>query len=79
LAGDRLVSRNVEERDARRQIVRITAEGRRNVSDAAPRLAEPLRRAFSGLSPEEFSQLDHLLRKVIKSFDQSVLPLRASA
>src|SRR5271156_4197886 len=30
LARDRLVSRNVEERDARRQIVRITAEGRRN-------------------------------------------------
>ena len=79
LASDRLVSRNVEERDARRQIVRITAEGRRNVSDAAPRLAEPLRRAFSGLSAEEFSQLDHLLRKVIKSFDQSALPLRASA
>jgi MarR family transcriptional repressor of emrRAB len=79
LASDRLVSRNVEERDARRQIVRITAEGRRNVSDAAPRLAEPLRRAFSGLSAEEFAQLDHLLRKVIKSFDQSALPLRVSA
>jgi hypothetical protein len=28
---------------------------------------------------EEFSQLDHLLRKVIKSFDQGALPLRASA
>jgi MarR family transcriptional repressor of emrRAB len=79
LASDRLVSRNVEERDARRQIVRITAEGRRNVSDAAPKLAEPLRRAFSGLDAEEFSQLDHLLRKVIRSFDQGSLPLRASA
>jgi MarR family transcriptional regulator, negative regulator of the multidrug operon emrRAB len=79
LANDRLVSRNVEERDARRQIVRITAEGRRNVSDSAPRLAEPLQRAFSGLNAEEFSQLDDLLRKVIRSFDRGALPLRESA
>ena len=75
------MSRNAEERDARRQIVRITAEGRRKAfRDAAPKLAEPLRRAFSGLNAEEFAQLDHSAaqgHQVLRSRARS--PLRASA
>jgi hypothetical protein len=42
-------------------------------------MSEPLQRAFSGLSAEEFVQLDNLLRKAIKSFDQPAVALRASA
>ena len=79
LASENLILRSVEERDARRYVIQITAAGRKAVTDAAPRLAEPLQRAFSDLSPDEFAQLDALLRKVIKSFDKSALPLRASA
>jgi DNA-binding MarR family transcriptional regulator len=65
--------------DNRRHVIKITAAGRRAATDAVPQLAAPLTEAFSGLSPEEFAQLDALLRKAIKSFDKSALPLRASA
>jgi MarR family transcriptional repressor of emrRAB len=79
LESDGLVSRASEERDGRRYVIEITVAGRRAAGDAVPQLTQPLRRAFSGLSTEEFAQLDGLLRKAIKSFDQSALPLRASA
>jgi len=69
LVADGYASRTAEERDGRRQIVRITAAGVRAANRAVPILAEPLRRAFSGLTPAEFKQLDALLRKSILSFD----------
>jgi len=34
-------------------------------------MIEPLRRAFSDLTPDEFSTLERLLRKTVLSFDQS--------
>jgi len=79
LERDGLVSRAIEERDARRHAIQITKAGRAAATHAVPRLAEPLIRAFAGLSPEEFAQLDALLRKAVKSFDEPALPLRASA
>lgn len=79
LESDGLVSRASEERDGRRYVIAITAAGRRAARDAVPQLALPLRRAFSGLSADEFAQLDGLLRKAINSFDQSAIPLRTSA
>ena len=79
LENDGLVSRASEERDGRRYVIEITAAGRRAARDAVPELTQPLRRAFAGLSAEEFAQLDGLLRKAIKSFDQSTQSLRASA
>jgi MarR family transcriptional repressor of emrRAB len=79
LASGNLVARAAEERDGRRYVIKITSAGRKAVSNAAPKLAEPLQRAFSDLSAEEFTQLDVLLRKVIRSFDKCALPLRASA
>jgi len=78
LVSEGLVSRTIEERDARRHTIQIARAGRKVASDAVPRLAGPLTRAFSGLSKEEMSQLGILLRKVIKSFDQTALPFRAS-
>jgi DNA-binding MarR family transcriptional regulator len=69
LVTDGYASRTAEERDGRRQIVRITAAGVRAANRAVPILAEPLRRAFSGLTRTEFKQLDALLRKSILSFD----------
>lgn len=79
LIGDGLASRAVESRDGRRYVIRITPAGRRAATQAVPKLIEPLKRAFSGLSADEFSMLEQLLRKAIVSFDKSALPLRAAA
>jgi MarR family transcriptional repressor of emrRAB len=79
LESDGFVTRAIEARDARRHAIQITAAGREVTSSAVPRMSEPLQRAFSGLSAEEFVQLDNLLRKAIKSFDQPAVALRASA
>src|SRR5882757_2733251 len=78
LVEDGLATRAVEPRDARRFAIRITPAGRKRTTQAVPRLVEPLKGAFSGLSLDEFSTLDRLLRKAIASFDKNALPLRAA-
>lgn len=79
LVTDGLASREVEARDARRHVIQITRAGRKAANEAVPRLVEPLKRAFSGLSQQELALLDLLLRKVITSFDKGAVPLRAVA
>jgi MarR family transcriptional repressor of emrRAB len=79
LVADGLATRAAESRDARRLVVRITSAGRKAAARAVPKLIEPLKRAFSGLSPDEFTMLDQLLRKAIVSFDKGAQPLRAAA
>lgn len=79
LVDDGLATRAVEPRDARRFTIRITPAGRKRTTQAVPRLVDPLKGAFSGLSLDEFSTLDRLLRKAIASFDKNALPLRAAA
>lgn len=79
LVDDGLAIRAVEPQDARRFAIRITPAGRKRTKQAVPRLVDPLKGAFSGLSPDEFSTLDRLLRKAIASFDKNALPLRAAA
>jgi MarR family transcriptional repressor of emrRAB len=73
------VSRAVEAHDARRHVIQITPKGRRVTTDAVPRMVEPLKRAFSDLTPEEFATLEALLRKTILSFDKGAQALKASA
>jgi MarR family transcriptional repressor of emrRAB len=73
LAADGYIQRVPEERDGRRFIIQITTAGRRVAIAAAPKLASPLRQAFAGLTPQEFAQLETLLRKTIASFDQDSL------
>jgi MarR family transcriptional repressor of emrRAB len=75
LMSDGLASRALEERDARRHIIRITPAGRKAARQAVPRLIAPLKDAFSGLNAQEFATLDKLLRKAIVSFDKRA-PLR---
>lgn len=72
-------TRSVHARDARRHEIAITAEGRQTVRDIVPRMIEPLERAFSGLTPEEFALLDRLLRKLIVSLDNSARAMTAVA
>jgi MarR family transcriptional regulator, negative regulator of the multidrug operon emrRAB len=72
-------SRAVEARDARRYVIEITAKGRRVTTAAVPKMVEPLKRAFSDLTPEEFATLETLLRKTILSFDQGAQALKESA
>jgi MarR family transcriptional repressor of emrRAB len=72
-------SRAVEARDARRYVIEITAKGRRVTTAAVPKMVEPLKRAFSDLTPEEFAMLETLLRKTILSFDQGAQALKESA
>ena len=79
LVNDGFVSRAIETRDARRHVIQITRAGIKAAHDAVPQLIEPLKRAFSDLSPDEFALLEKLLRKTIVSFDKGALPLRASA
>ncbi|MDB5871680.1 MAG: Transcriptional repressor mprA [Ramlibacter sp.] len=79
LIEDGHVSRAAAPRDGRRSIIRITPTGRNAALQAAPKMAEPLARAFSGLNEDELDALGRLLRKVIVSFDQHALPLRAAA
>jgi MarR family transcriptional repressor of emrRAB len=78
LVEDGLVSRVAEDRDGRRYAIQITRKGRQTAANGVPRLAQPLKRAFSGLSAEEFAQLDGLLRKLIMSFDQAEIPIPTS-
>lgn len=79
LVNDGFVSRTVESRDGRRHIIRVTPAGREAAVQGAPKMIEPLKRAFSALDPDEFAMLDRLLRKVIASFDQRALPLHRTA
>lgn len=73
LVEDGLATRQTEELDGRRHTIQITEAGRRATLDAVPRLVGPLQRAFAGLDAHEHSQLDALLRKCIKSFDDNAL------
>jgi len=79
LVKDGWVVRSVASRDARRHVLKITDAGRAKVEDTVPRIAEPIRRAFSDLSAEEFAVLDSLLRKLIVSFDKGAMPFGAAA
>ncbi|HKY90316.1 MAG TPA: MarR family transcriptional regulator [Nevskiaceae bacterium] len=79
LAEDGWIERRAAARDGRRHVISITAAGRRKVRDTVPRIAEPIRRAFSDLSEEEFALLDRLLRKVIVSLDKGSGEMRAVA
>lgn len=71
--------REVEARDGRRHVIQITAQGREATECAVPQMIEPLKRAFSDLTPAEFGTLEKLLRKTIVSFDKGGLPHQASA
>jgi MarR family transcriptional regulator, negative regulator of the multidrug operon emrRAB len=77
LAEDGFVSRSTDEKDSRRLTVQITPAGIRAANRATPKLAGPLREAFSGLSAREFAQLDALLRKAIVSFDKNAVSFPA--
>jgi MarR family transcriptional repressor of emrRAB len=74
LVDEGLATRKIEELDGRRHMIQITHAGRRAALDVVPRLIGPLQRAFAGLDAGEHSQLDALLRKCIKSFDDNALP-----
>lgn len=79
LVQDGLVTRSVHARDARRHQIAITAAGRKRVREIVPKMVEPLERAFSGLSNEEFRLLDRLLRKLIVSLDNSARAMNSAA
>lgn len=79
LVEDGLVTRATAPRDGRRQIVTITAAGRKKVRDTVPRITGPLQIAFSELNDKEMAQLDVLLRKLTVSFDKSAHAMRAAA
>ena len=79
LAEDGFVARAAAPRDGRRQIITITAPGRRKVRETVPRIAGPLQIGFSELNEKEMAQLNLLLRKLIVSFDKSAHALRAAA
>lgn len=79
LLADNLISRTVQARDGRRHYISITAAGRKRVREAVPKLVEPLNRAFSDLSAEEFALLDQLMRKLIISLDKTAREQRTAA
>lgn len=70
------VRRTPSARDGRRQVVAITPQGRRTVRETVPQIAQPLREAFSGLSPAEMATLNRLLRRLVVSFDRGLQEFR---
>lgn len=79
LEKDGWVGRSVAPRDARRHVIGITTAGRDKVLATVPRIAQPIQRAFSDLSADEFALLNKLLRKLILSLDKGAGELRAVA
>jgi MarR family transcriptional regulator, negative regulator of the multidrug operon emrRAB len=71
LAGDGLISRTVEARDARRYVIVITARGRKRATEVVPKISTPLTRAFAKLSAQELTVLETALGTVIRSLDES--------
>ena len=74
LEGCSFIRREVDHRDGRRAICSITKQGRQAAHAFGERLAGPLKEAFSGLDDNDLAQLEHLLRKAIRSFDKSAYP-----
>ncbi len=68
-----MATRESHARDGRRAVIRVTPAGRRAVREGVPKLAGPLKGAFTDFTDAEFSQLDYLLRKLILSFDKGVI------
>lgn len=60
LESDGLVSRTIEERDARRHAIQITDAGRAMAEAAVPRVAEPLTRTFAGPTSRQAQQFADL-------------------
>lgn len=77
LISDGLVSRTLESMDARRHVIQITPKGRKIASEAVPKMMEPLLKAFSGLTPQEFITLNALMQKAILSLDTGGITLQA--
>lgn len=77
LVADGLVSRRTADRDARRQVVTITAEGKARCRAIAEQMHAPLLTAFARLDDTEMDTLTRLLRKAVTSFDTACLPARA--
>ncbi|MCK9285381.1 MAG: MarR family transcriptional regulator [Rhodocyclaceae bacterium] len=76
LARDGLVSRTPESMDARRHVIKITAKGRKIATEAVPKMLEPLSKAFTGLTAEEFITLNTLIQKAILSLDTGGITLQ---
>lgn len=79
LRRDGWIERAIVSRDGRRHTISITPGGRAKVGDTVPQIAEPIRRAFSDLGPEEFALLGRLIRKLIVSLDKGAWPIEAVA
>jgi MarR family transcriptional repressor of emrRAB len=74
-----LVTTKAAERDGRRLLVRITAEGRKRTRASVPGFIGPVTSAFATLSPNERATLNRLLRKVIVAMDEAAHSYRAAA
>lgn len=70
LEADGWIERAVARRDARRQVISITAQGRHKVQGTVPCIAGPIDRAFSDLDDEELALLGRLLGKLVISLDK---------
>tara|TARA_R110001592_G_scaffold240929_2_gene501314 strand:- start:143457 stop:143984 length:528 start_codon:yes stop_codon:yes gene_type:complete len=68
---DGYIKRESGKTDARRSLIKITAQGVKAVNRITPLIAQPVAEAFGGLSAEEMSVLDGLLRKLIVSLDEA--------
>ncbi len=79
LRRDGWIERAVTSRDARRHVISVSPAGRDKVRATVPLVAEPIRRAFSDLGPEELAVLGKLVRRLILSFDKGAASAEAVA
>ncbi|CDM25280.1 Transcriptional repressor mprA [Castellaniella defragrans 65Phen] len=79
LRRDGWIERAVTSHDGRRHEISVTSSGRSKVRATVPLIAEPIRRAFSDLEPEEFAVLGKLIRRLVLSFDKGAISIEAAA
>jgi DNA-binding MarR family transcriptional regulator len=74
LEREGLIERRPDPGDGRGRLVRLTARGRKLVDEIAPIHLENERRLLAGLSDEDRRALEHLLRRLARSLEETPRP-----
>jgi DNA-binding MarR family transcriptional regulator len=78
LTGKHYVTRHDDLEDGRRQLIRITGQGKRFVQSLIPKVANPIVKTFEEMTGEEIGSLNGLLRRFVSSLDFGERQIRAS-
>ena len=71
LESQNFIEKKIVNIDGRRSHICLTSEGLATVERITPEIAPPVENAFKGLSEQEISTFNHLLRKFVDSLEQA--------